>query len=88
MMARPLIFLVRLYQWVIAPALPPSCRFVPSCSQYMIDALREHGPLRGAWIGVRRILRCQPFCEGGYEPIPQRETAGQDSSPRPPLRSR
>jgi hypothetical protein len=68
----PLILLVRVYQWTIAPALPPTCRFHPSCSAYMIEALEVHGALRGLWLGLRRILRCQPFCPGGYDAVPPR----------------
>lgn len=77
----PLVFLVRLYQWTVAPALPPSCRYVPSCSQYMIDALVEHGPLRGGWMGFCRILRCHPWGSSGFDPVPsipaERESAAE-----------
>jgi hypothetical protein len=71
-MSSGLVLLVRVYQWAIAPALPPTCRFLPSCSQYMIDALQRHGACRGLWLGLRRILRCHPFCEGGIDPVPER----------------
>jgi putative membrane protein insertion efficiency factor len=70
-MSPGLVLLVRVYQWVIAPALPPTCRFLPSCSQYMIDALQRHGAYRGLWLGLRRLLRCHPFCEGGIDPVPE-----------------
>jgi uncharacterized protein len=63
-----LILLVRGYQWCIRPILPPACRFQPSCSEYMILAVRKYGPLRGAWRGVRRICRCHPWHPGGYDP--------------------
>ena len=62
-----LVALVRLYQLVVSPMLPRSCRFFPSCSQYMIDAITLHGPFRGVWMGVKRILRCQPLCKGGFD---------------------
>lgn len=75
-MRYPLILLVRVYQWTIAPALPPRCRFVPSCSQYMIDALRTYGSIRGTWMGFRRVLRCNPLCEGGVDPVPPQRRAG------------
>lgn len=67
MIARTLIGCVRLYQTAIAPWLRPSCRFVPSCSQYMIDAIVLHGPARGPWLGFKRLLRCQPLCQGGID---------------------
>jgi uncharacterized protein len=65
-----LIFLVRGYQVVISPLLPPACRYYPSCSQYAIEALEKHGPLRGGWLAARRIARCHPFRPGGYDPVP------------------
>ena len=65
-----LIVLVRGYQWTVAPVLPPACRFHPSCSQFMVDALRLHGVLRGLPMGVARILRCNPFFDGGFDPVP------------------
>ncbi len=64
-----LILLVRGYQLLIAPVLPPSCRYMPSCSSYMIEALRQHGALRGTWLGLRRILRCHPGHPPGYDPV-------------------
>lgn len=65
-----LILPIRLYQMVISPLLPPACRFVPTCSQYAIEALRRHGPLRGSWLAIRRILRCHPLGGSGYDPVP------------------
>ena len=73
MIRSALIGLVRLYQLVISPMLPRSCRFFPSCSQYMIDAITIHGPVRGIWMGVKRILRCQPLCKGGFDWVPAEE---------------
>jgi putative membrane protein insertion efficiency factor len=63
--------LVRLYQLVVSPWLGPSCRFEPSCSAYALEALRTHGALRGGWLTVRRLGRCQPFSAGGYDPVPE-----------------
>lgn len=63
-----LIFLVRCYQVVLRPILPPVCRFTPSCSEYFILAVRKHGPIRGSCKGVYRILRCNPFHPGGHDP--------------------
>lgn len=62
--------LIRVYQRVIAPILPQSCRFSPSCSEYMYEAIRKFGILRGAYLGVKRILRCHPWSPGGIDPIP------------------
>lgn len=65
-----LILLVRCYQLLISPGLPASCRFAPSCSQYMLEALQRHGAVRGAWLGTRRLLRCHPWHPGGFDPVP------------------
>jgi putative membrane protein insertion efficiency factor len=62
--------LIRGYQLVIAPALPKTCRFSPSCSQYTLEAIERHGILRGGWLGARRIVRCHPFNPGGFDPVP------------------
>jgi putative membrane protein insertion efficiency factor len=59
---------VRFYQRCVRPVLPAACRFQPSCSEYMILAVRKYGPVRGAWRGVRRICRCHPWHPGGYDP--------------------
>ena len=64
-----LIALIRGYQLVISPMLPPSCRFTPTCSAYTLEAVRRYGALRGAYMGVRRLLRCHPFHPGGYDPV-------------------
>jgi hypothetical protein len=64
------IFLITLYQKLISPVLPPSCRYYPTCSQYAKDALQKHGFLKGSYLAARRILRCHPFHEGGYDPVP------------------
>ncbi|MFB0507968.1 MAG: membrane protein insertion efficiency factor YidD [Thermodesulfobacteriota bacterium] len=68
-MRRGAFFSIRLYQYVVSPLLGPTCRFIPSCSQYTIDAIEEWGLLRGVWLGVQRILRCHPFHPGGYDPV-------------------
>ncbi len=64
------VFLITLYQMLISPALPPSCRYVPTCSQYAKEALLKHGFLKGSWLAARRLLRCHPFHAGGYDPVP------------------
>jgi len=63
-----LILMVRFYQRVIRPVLPPMCRFTPSCSEYFILSVQKHGPIRGGAKGVYRICRCHPWNEGGYDP--------------------
>ncbi len=62
--------LIRLYQRFISPALPASCRFTPTCSEYTRQAILKHGPLKGIWLGTKRILKCHPFHPGGYDPVP------------------
>lgn len=61
---------IRFYQLCISPLTPPSCRYTPTCSAYAIEALRKHGPLRGSWLALRRILRCHPWGGSGYDPVP------------------
>lgn len=68
--ALPLIWLVRGYQLMISPFLPPSCRFHPTCSQYALEALRRHGAIKGVWLALRRIFRCHPWHPGGHDPVP------------------
>ena len=68
MLARLLILLVGLYRVTLAPLLGGQCRFQPTCSQYMIDAVTRHGALRGGWRGLKRIARCHPFHPGGFDP--------------------
>ncbi|MBI1933381.1 MAG: membrane protein insertion efficiency factor YidD [Ignavibacteriales bacterium] len=67
-MRKAFIFLIRLYQKVISPMFPPSCRFYPTCSNYAIDSLNKYGVLKGGIKSVWRILRCNPFNKGGYDP--------------------
>ncbi|HKT61338.1 MAG TPA: membrane protein insertion efficiency factor YidD [Gemmatimonadales bacterium] len=62
--------LIRAYQRFLSPALPPSCRFHPSCSQYALEAVTRYGALRGSWLAARRLARCHPFNPGGFDPVP------------------
>ncbi|MGX7349193.1 membrane protein insertion efficiency factor YidD [Dolosicoccus paucivorans] len=73
-MKRLLIGVVRLYQTLISPLLGPSCRYRPTCSSYMIDAINRHGALKGLVMGIARILRCHPFAKGGFDPVPDHFT--------------
>lgn len=71
-MTRFLIGLLRAYQYLLSPFFGQHCRFTPTCSQYAIDALREHGPWRGSMLAARRVLRCHPWHPGGLDPVPKR----------------
>ena len=66
----PFIFLIRFYQVCISPLKPSCCRFTPTCSAYALQALRKHGPFKGTYLAVRRILRCHPWGGHGYDPVP------------------
>lgn len=65
-----LLAMIRFYQVAISPYLPPSCRFMPTCSAYAAEAIERHGAARGSYLAARRILRCHPFNPGGYDPVP------------------
>jgi uncharacterized protein len=71
-LTRVLIAMLAAYKHYVSPLLPPACRFHPTCSEYMAEALREHGFGRGLWLGVRRLGRCHPWNEGGLDPVPPR----------------
>ncbi|MFZ2489884.1 MAG: membrane protein insertion efficiency factor YidD [Thermoanaerobaculia bacterium] len=65
-----LLLLLRGYKKLLSPLLPPMCRFEPTCSIYMMQAIEKHGVLRGLWLGIRRLGRCHPFNPGGWDPVP------------------
>jgi putative membrane protein insertion efficiency factor len=67
------IRILRLYKSFISPLLPSACRFYPSCSEYAMQAVEERGALRGSWLALWRLARCQPFTKGGYDPVPHEE---------------
>jgi putative membrane protein insertion efficiency factor len=71
--ANILIAIVRFYQSAISPLYPATCRYTPTCSQYMIEAIRVHGVLRGTWMGLRRISKCHPWGGSGYDPVPPKK---------------
>jgi putative membrane protein insertion efficiency factor len=64
------VVLIRGYQVIVSPILPPACRFSPTCSQYAIEAIAKYGVIRGIVMGMRRLLKCHPFHHGGYDPVP------------------
>lgn len=80
-MNKILISLVKIYQKVISPVLPPSCRYYPTCSSYMITALKKHGAVLGLIMGTARILRCNPFVRGGVDPVPDNFTLRRNPHP-------
>ena len=70
-MKKLLIFLLKGYKRHISPYLGAACKYVPTCSEYAMEAIETHGVIRGLWLAVKRILRCHPFAKGGYDPVPQ-----------------
>lgn len=66
----PFIFLIKFYQWVISPMIGPKCRYTPTCSHYTLEAIKKYGPLKGTWLGIKRISRCHPWGGSGYDPVP------------------
>lgn len=69
-MKRVLLALIKFYKQAISPYLPDACRFTPTCSEYAREAITKYGVLKGGFLSVKRILRCNPFCKGGYDPVP------------------
>ena len=67
-----LLILVRAYRLIVSPLVGPCCRYDPSCSAYAAEAIEKHGAGRGAWLAMRRVLRCHPFHKGGLDPVPER----------------
>ena len=70
------LVLLRGYKWAISPLLPPSCRYVPTCSEYAMEAVERYGVLRGGYMAAARLLRCHPFAKGGYDPVAPAAHAG------------
>ncbi|WP_414735254.1 membrane protein insertion efficiency factor YidD [Carnobacterium divergens] len=74
MLKKILIGFVQFYQKFISPMFPPSCRYTPTCSSYMIQSIERFGAIKGTGMGVWRILRCHPFVKGGYDPVPEKKS--------------
>ena len=70
-LAGMIILLLRVYQAVLSPLIGPACRYEPTCSHYAIEAIQRYGPLRGSWLGLRRVGRCHPLRPGGFDPVPR-----------------
>ena len=81
MIARFLILLCRLWQWGPSMILPPSCRYLPTCSAYAAEAIATHGALRGSWLAARRLSRCHPWGGSGYDPVPPAKTLPHGAHP-------
>jgi len=92
-LARAVLLLIRVYQVFFSPLNFSSCRYNPTCSHYTYEAVERYGARRGAWLGVRRVLRCHPFSPGGFDPVPDLDSASRDGhshdehSPEAHLRS-
>ncbi|HOC93614.1 MAG TPA: membrane protein insertion efficiency factor YidD [bacterium] len=78
MLARIAIFVLKIYKKRISPLLPPACRYTPTCSEYAMDALREYGFIRGGAMAAWRLIRCNPFARGGYDPVPPRAACDKE----------
>jgi putative membrane protein insertion efficiency factor len=78
-MSRALVSLIRGYQRLLSPVLPPVCRFQPTCSQYAVEAIEVHGPFRGSWLALRRLLRCTPWGGSGFDPVPEAKSQRPDA---------
>ncbi|MCU0343988.1 MAG: membrane protein insertion efficiency factor YidD [Ignavibacterium sp.] len=70
LLAVPLILLIKIYQLLISPLFPSSCRYTPTCSHYTAEALKKYGIIKGGWLGIKRISRCHPWGSSGYDPVP------------------
>lgn len=69
-LAAPFILLIRFYQIAISPWIGPKCRFTPTCSHYGIEAFQKYGPIKGMWLTIKRVSRCHPWGDSGYDPVP------------------
>lgn len=74
------IFFIKFYQCAISPHFPACCRYIPTCSQYSLEAIQKFGLIKGVWLSIKRILRCHPFHDGGYDPVPETFTWKKNST--------
>lgn len=90
LLKRLLIGVLRAYQYLVSPFMPPSCRFYPSCSHYAVEAVERHGAIKGSWLTAWRLLRCNPWGGCGYDPVPDKREASRtiETSAWPTARSR
>ncbi|MCF7876233.1 membrane protein insertion efficiency factor YidD [Candidatus Bipolaricaulota bacterium] len=79
-MKKLILRIIRFYQKAISPGLPDTCRFYPSCSEYSKRAVQRHGPIKGIYLGIKRILRCHPLNSGGFDPVPGTDDEGKEWS--------
>jgi len=79
-MRKTVIFIIRIYQYIISPYLAPGCRYTPSCSHYSMEAVERFGVVKGSWLAIRRIARCHPWHEGGFDPVPHATHCHKDHS--------
>lgn len=70
-MKRILLWLLQFYKRNISPLNPPACRFIPTCSEYAATAIERYGAFHGSWLAFKRLIRCNPLCKGGYDPVPE-----------------
>ena len=86
--ARLLVYAIKVYQWTLSPLLGANCRHLPTCSAYAVEALERHGVAAGLWLSLKRLLRCNPWVAGGYDPVPERTArcghGHADAGGRPP----
>ena len=73
MVRRLLILAIKGYKRFISPALPPACRYLPTCSMYALEAIERHGTAKGVWLGAKRVCRCHPWGGSGYDPVPEKD---------------
>jgi putative membrane protein insertion efficiency factor len=69
-MKKVLLYLLKIYRKYISPLTPPSCIYIPTCSEYAVQAIEKYGALKGGWLAFKRVLRCNPFFKGGHDPVP------------------
>lgn len=77
-LAKIMLSIIKVYQKVISPLAPPTCRFYPTCSHYGVEAIKRFGAFKGGWLTIKRISKCHPFYPGGMDPVPEKETAKKD----------